>query len=238
MIKYSMSTAFAVTAIALVCWPAVAAKAESFKAPGVTGIFTTKGTAPDIGGLGIKVKFTDYVFFDNGEAYKGIKDDIEDINTEEFRREDSKNWASWKKDGQEYFVIKPSGSEKKVKWAQLPADDNESLAGKTYHASSMKTAGGIFDNGITVAGSKTITFLDDSTYTFGSFTGVVGGNITAYRDKNPSEFGKYELSGYRIYLTPDDGEILQTLFYFGRESDGSTDYGFINIGGVRYLLEE
>ncbi len=43
MIKYSMSTAFAVTAIALVCWPAVAAKAESFKAPGVTGILPQRG---------------------------------------------------------------------------------------------------------------------------------------------------------------------------------------------------
>ena len=114
-------------------------------------------------------------------------------------------------------------------------EDHSAIIGKTYHSRSIKTS---FGGGLSFSSSRQITFLDDKTYTPGTYVGVSAESFAGHRKDNPDEFGTYELDGFLIRLTPDNGEPDEMLIAFGRESDGQIDYGFMKIGGRSYSLED
>ena len=206
----------------------------------VMGIFASSyhKTVNLIGGGMMPSKgFRDYVFFDNGEAFRGLRSPLSLLTSSCMKKLHPNRWTTWSKEGDRYVVEKANGKQQVMDWRQPPAPkDHSAIIGKTYHAESVTTAGGVFDNGLSVVGSKTLTFLDADTYTLGKFVGVAGDAVTAYRNENPSEFGTYEINEFSIRLTPDRGAPQEKLFYFGKEADDSIDYGLMKIGGHTYLL--
>ncbi len=208
----------------------------------IMGIFTSSyhNIVNLIGGGMMPSKgFQDYVFFDNGEAFRGVGSPLSLLTSSCMKKIHPNKWTTWRREGDRYVVEKANGKQQEMDWQQMPAPkDHSAIIGKTYHAESVTTAGGVFDNGISVVGSRTLTFLDAETYTLGKFVGVTGNAVTAYRNENPSEFGTYEINEFSIRLTPDKGAPQEKLFYFGKEADDTIDYGLMKIGGHTYLLRD
>ncbi len=183
-------------------------------------------------GMGVEIYYRPYLLFKDGTLYKNMDTSPESLNVEQSKKEEPKNWGSWKKQGNAIVVQWPDETEtwkEKTWFTTLAASEGEQIAGTYRSLSGISNVqlGGTS----TVISTATLSFSGDK-FTYETFGGSTDSQTTAYGSKTKA--GTYKLNGYTIELQFNNGTTEKKFFYFYPGEGPKTVFG---VGSNYYILK-
>ncbi len=187
----------------------------------------------------LSLRYVPQLMFKNGEVYTDITMPLEDLDIASSKRTEPERWGRWRHSGDKVYFDMPDG-EHKVKLykdAVVPASESLRLEGVWSHQFASVN----LDS--TVVVEKDVGFSKNGVFATGSFSGASTSNQTdgssaaGHSSQGLSPRGTYQISGYTIELTQEDGRIDRQLFFLYPGDNGKPDYETINIGVGHYQRE-
>jgi hypothetical protein len=184
-------------------------------------------------GLGVEIYYRPYLLFKDGTIYQNLDVNPDKLNIEQSKKDEPKNWGTWKKQGEDIVVQWPDETdtwEKDTWYTTLAATKGEQISG-TYRSlsgiSNIQLGGSS-----TVIATATLSFSGNK-FTYETFGGSTDSQTVAYGSKNKA--GTYTLNGNTIELRFNDGSVEKKFFYFYPGEGAKTVFG---VGSNYYILRK
>ena len=185
---------------------------------------------------------SDYILFKNGEVWRHPQLPPQDIDVAKAKHLTSTDWGSWQRTGNVTVIRMPGGHDERYEPAQLvryePAPKNEHVEGSWHTTLTyVSNAGGHSTTGVS---THTLILHSDGRFIWDNFSGASFQNSTGstrtggtFTNPRPVHAGHYQIDGYTLQLTYDDGRVERDLFYWA--GGPNERYDMLLLNGKKYL---
>lgn len=157
--------------------------------------------------------YNPYVFFKNGTVVKSPYIPVEEINTGAVTKDIAGNWGTWKQNGDNMNITWHNGDESEKEWpgnSSIAAGKDEKLQGA--FGSISGTGNLVVGGSVGILSYSKMSFTSDGWFTNEKVAGGGNSSVTAYSKQTTA--GRYNINGYTITLTFNNGDVKRLFFCF------------------------